>query len=100
MLLGFIDMLVFSSYKTTIILKNGYRKNAQKLKSKVRVRTGQGKEEWGAEKRKRILHIGNFGGTKVKTEEQIREEIKKHKDWLRDNKFYENKRSVAWIKKR
>lgn len=64
LLLGFIDMLVFSSYTTTIILQNGYKKDNPKLKCKCKIKIGQGKEEWGAEKRKRVLYFRNFGGSK------------------------------------
>ena len=39
-----------------ITLRNGYSSSSQELKCKCRLRIGQGKEEWGAEKRKKILY--------------------------------------------
>lgn len=32
----------------------------------------------------------------MKTEEQIKEEIKKHKDWLKDHPFCKNKNNI-WL---
>ena len=49
-----------------VIFRNGYSKNSPNMVCKCELRIGQGKEEWGAEKRKRVLHIRdirNFGGT-------------------------------------
>lgn len=48
-------------YNNTVILnvifKNGYSKNSPQIKCKCIFKgRGQGKEEWGAEKRKRILY--------------------------------------------
>ena len=39
-----------------VIFRNGYRSNSPKIKCKCKLKVGQGKEEWGAEKRKRILY--------------------------------------------
>lgn len=44
------------NFYKTIILKNGYSKNSPQVQCRVKIRIGQGKEEWGAEKRKRVLH--------------------------------------------
>lgn len=38
------------------IFRNGYSRNSPYIKCKCRIRIGQGKEEWGAEKRKGVLH--------------------------------------------
>lgn len=52
-----------------VIFRNGYSKNSPQIKCKCIYKgRGQGKEEWGAEKRKRILHIRyikSFGGEKL-----------------------------------
>ena len=44
----------------TIILRNGYRKNSPQIQCMCKIRIGQGKPEWGAEKRKRILYFRNI----------------------------------------
>ena len=47
-------------------LRNGYKKDSPSIICYCHVYRGQGKEEWGAEKRKRILHTRDFkniGGT-------------------------------------
>lgn len=41
-----------SHLETTIILRNGYSSNSPTIKCKVKVETGYGKEEWGAEPNK------------------------------------------------
>lgn len=54
----------------TIIFKNGYRKNSPKITCRVEIGVGQGRQDWGAEKRKRILHFRNIrdiGGANVNT---------------------------------
>lgn len=38
-----------------VIFRNGYRKDSPQLKCKCKLRIGEGKEKWGAEKRKRVL---------------------------------------------
>ena len=38
-----------------VCFKNGYKSNSPKLKCKCKLKIKEGKEEWGAEKRKRIL---------------------------------------------
>lgn len=51
-----------------IMLKNGYSKTSQNMICKCELKIGQGKEKWGAEKRKRVLRtrdIRNFGGTEL-----------------------------------
>lgn len=38
-----------------VIFRNGYSKSSPQIVAKVTWKKGQGKEEWGAEKRKRVL---------------------------------------------
>lgn len=38
-----------------VILRNGYKKDSPQIKCKCKLKIGQGKPEWGAEKRKRVL---------------------------------------------
>lgn len=54
-----------------VLLKNGYNKNSQKILCNCILKIGQGKEKWGAEKRKRILYIRNFGGRAMLNKEEI-----------------------------
>ena len=62
---------ILSKYNPhTIIFRNGYGKNRPSLQCKVNVRVGQGKEKWGAKKRKRVLRFRNFGGARTMTKEQ------------------------------
>ena len=49
-----------------IIFRNGYQKDSPQIKCKCKLNIGMGKEEWGAEKRKRVLCIRNIGGAKWK----------------------------------
>lgn len=49
-----------------IIFRNGYQPDSPKIKCNCKLRIGQGKEEWGAEKRKRLLCVRNIGGRKWK----------------------------------
>lgn len=49
-----------------IVFRNGYQSDSPKIKCNCKLRIGQGKEEWGAEKRKRVLCIRNIGGAKWK----------------------------------
>lgn len=63
---------ILSKYNPhTIIFRNGYGKNRPSLQCKVNVRVGQGKEKWGAKKRKRVLRFRNFGGNVMTDYEQI-----------------------------
>lgn len=39
-----------------VVFRNGYRADSPKIKCKSKLKIGLGKEEWGAEKRKRVLH--------------------------------------------
>lgn len=43
-----------------VIFRNGYSPVSPMLKCTCKLRIGQGKEEWGAEKRERVLHIRDF----------------------------------------
>ena len=43
---------IIESAKGTVIFKNGYQKNAPKIKCKVIIKTNIGKIEWGAEPNK------------------------------------------------
>ena len=61
-LLDFNDNMIYSNYKTDVIFRNGYGKNSPQIKCKCKIRVGQGREEWGAEKRKRILYFRNIRG--------------------------------------
>ena len=45
-------------------LKNGYKKDSPSIICYCHIRRGLGKEEWGAEKRKRILCFRNTGGNR------------------------------------
>lgn len=47
-----------------IVFRNGYKADSPKIKCKCKIYIGKGKEEWGAEKRKRILHIRDIRGRK------------------------------------
>lgn len=54
-----------SGMQPHVIFRNGYSKKSPTIKCKVVIIKGEGKQDWGAEKRKRILHtwnIGYFGG--------------------------------------
>lgn len=42
-----------------IIFRNGYRKDRPQIKCLCKLKVGQGKFEWGAEKRKRVLYFRN-----------------------------------------
>lgn len=56
---------ILSKYNPhVIIFRNGYGKDRPSIKCKTNIRVGQGKEEWGAEKRKRVLYSRNFGGAR------------------------------------
>lgn len=44
------------SFYKTVILRNGYSKNSPQIECRVEIKIGTGKQEWGAEKRKRILY--------------------------------------------
>ena len=72
-----------------IIFKNGYKTDSPKIKCKCKLRIGQGKQEWGAEKRKEILYLGNFGGVRRKMR------------YLINNKIYDTETSekiITYIK--
>ena len=55
-----VARLVKNGYPNTVILRNGYRKDSPQITCECRLSIGQGKPEWGAEKRKRVLHIRNI----------------------------------------
>lgn len=61
-----------------IVFRNGYRKDSPKVKCMCIIRKGQGYEQWGAEKRKRVLHIrdikcrGGIEMEEIKVGEYIR----------------------------
>ena len=42
------DSVEISKGKGTVIFKNGYQKNAPKIKCEIEITTGYGKKEWGA----------------------------------------------------
>lgn len=54
----------YTTLPTEIVFKNGYQNNSPYIKCWCSLTVGQGKEEWGAEKRKRVLCIRNFRGFK------------------------------------
>ena len=62
----------------TVYFRNVYGKNRPTLKCKVKLKIKEGREEWGAEKRKKIYCIRNIGGIcrwKIKNDVEIVEDI-------------------------
>ena len=63
----------------TVLLKNGYRKNAPTIKCKCKLRIGQGKQEWGAEEEKEyyiltiieVIEIKNWDDPNPKTKQAM-----------------------------
>lgn len=91
---------ILSKYNPhTIIFRNGYGKNRPSLQCKVNVRVGQGKEKWGAKKRKRVLRFRNFGGARTMTKEQEKV-IERLNSFIKVNKdFFENQGNMLINKK-
>lgn len=72
-----------------VIFRNGYSKNSPQIKCKCIYKgRGQGKPEWGAEKRKRVLYFRNIGGAFVRKLKYYIFCIK----WLWENRQWENTR--------
>ena len=56
----------YTTLPAEIMFRNGYRRDSPYIRCFCSLTVGQGKEEWGAEKRKRVLCIRNIGGAKWK----------------------------------
>lgn len=64
---------IFNTYAGHVVFKNGYKENSPAIRCVVEIRKGTGKEEWGAEKRKRVLHIRDIGGVQMISKEEMKE---------------------------
>ena len=67
---------VFNTYAGHVIFRNGYSKNSPRIKCCVEISKGTGNPEWGAEKRKRVLHIRDIGGVQMVSKEEMKEALR------------------------